>query len=301
MKGIVYIVSEVVDAGESELKIAAPAPYVGRHCDSYAMRTNDFVIALWPQLLVSKKTLNNYIGAYTRYLAKGIGDTQVCLVTKLQLINLMAKLPAQTRYQTLMVARVIFREALERELISISPAASIKPPRIEVKPGKFLTWEELSVIDFGKQTSRIQFLALHGLRYGEASAMVDLDVYDGLVHINKSAAGATKTVAGNRVVPLLSPFPGFAKSQKRLATLLAPYGVTVHSLRKTYAYTLKSSQIHVTTAAKLMGHSNPLVTMKIYTLVLDDEIAKSGIAIGTFLVKSSLDNQKNLAKHVNTT
>ena len=112
--------------------------------------------------------------------------------------------------------------------------------------------------------------------------------------------GETKTVGRNRVVPLISPFPGFAKSQKRLATLLAPFGVTVHSLRKTYAYTLKSAQIHVTTAAKSMGHSNPLITMKIYTLVLDDEIAKSGIAIGSFLVKSSLDNQKNLPSVVNT-
>ena len=264
------------------------------------MRTDDFVAMLWPQLLVTDKTLHNYVGAYARYLHAGIGDMEIALVEKNQLINLLSVLPAQTRYQTLMVARVIFREAVERELITVSPAASIKPPRIEVKPAKFLTWEELLVIDFGKQTSRIQFLALHGLRYGEASAMVDADVYDGLVHINKSAAGATKTVAGNRVVPLLSPFPGFAKSQKRLATLLAPYGVTVHSLRKTYAYTLKCSQIHVTTAAKLMGHSNPLVTMKIYTLVLDDEIAKSGIAIGSFLVKSALDNPKKLPSFVNT-
>ena len=91
------------------------------------------------------------------------------------------------------------------------------------------------MIDFGKQTSRIQFLALHNRRYGEASAMLDSHIYDGLVHINKSATGATKTVAGNRVVPLLSPFPGFAKSQKRLATLLSPYGVTEHKLRKTQA------------------------------------------------------------------
>ena len=180
---------------------------------------------------------------------------------------------------------------MERDLISENPAASIKPPRIEVKPGKFLTWEDLSVIDFGKQTSRIQFLALHGCRYGEAVALLDSDIYDGLVHISKSAAGDTKTVAGNRVVPLLSPFPGFAKSQKRLATLLKPHGVTVHSLRKTYAYTLKSSQIHVTTAAKMMGHSNPLVTLKIYTLVLDDEIAKSASALEAFIVKSALDKQ----------
>jgi len=32
------------------------------------------------------------------------------------------------------------------------------------------------------------------------------------------------------------------------------------SLRKTYAHFLKSNNVHVTTAAKLMGHSNPPVT-----------------------------------------
>jgi integrase len=255
------------------------------------MEINSFVEILFPQLLITAKTLKNYTGAYNCHLILEIGGMELEDVTKNQLVNLLAVLPAQTRYQTLMVARVIFREAMERDLISENPAKTIKPPRIDVKPGKFLTWEELSVIDFGKQTARIQFLALHGCRYGEAVALLDTDIYDGLVHISKSAAGETKTVAGNRVVPLLSPFPGFAKSQKRLATLLKPFGVTVHSLRKTYAYTLKSSQIHVTTAAKMMGHSNPLVTLKIYTLVLDDEIAKSASAIEAFMVKSSLDIQ----------
>jgi integrase len=255
------------------------------------MLVNTFVEILFPQLLITAKTLKNYSCAFNLHLKNEIGELELGVVTKNQLVNLLAILPAQTRYQTLMVARVIFREAMERDLITENPAKSIKPPRIDVKPGKFLTWEELSMIDFGKQTERIQFLALHGCRYGEAVALSDDDIYDGLVHINKSIAGVTKTVAGNRVVPLLSPFPGFAKSQKRLATLLKPYGVTVHSLRKTYAYTLKSSQIHVTTAAKMMGHSNPLVTLKIYTLVLDDEIAKSASALGAFIVKSSLDNQ----------
>ena len=83
--------------------------------------------------------------------------------------------------------------------------------------------------DFGKQTLRIQFLALHGCRYGEAVALLDADIYDGLVHISKSAAGETKTVVGNRVVPPPSP-----------------RGVTVHSLRNTYAHTLKNTLLDIT-------------------------------------------------------
>ncbi len=56
---------------------------------------------------------------------------------------------------------------------------------------------------------------------------------------------------------------------------LRPYGVTVHSLRKTYAYSLKSSNIHVTTAAKLLGHANTMDPLKIYRGVRDNEIAAS--------------------------
>jgi integrase len=49
-----------------------------------------------------------------------------------------------------------------------------------------------------------------------------------------------------------------------------------HSLRHTYAYILKSQGIHVTTAQKLMGHSDPKITMAIYTRVLDNEIDNAG-------------------------
>ena len=95
--------------------------------------------------------------------------------------------------------------------------------------------------------------------------------------------GATKSKAGVREVPLISQFDPFPRYQKSVAKALKPYGVTVHSLRKTYAYTLKSAQVHVTTAAKLLGHSNPLVTMKIYTAVLDDEIEKSGESLARLM------------------
>jgi integrase len=54
------------------------------------------------------------------------------------------------------------------------------------------------------------------------------------------------------------------------------HGITVHSLRKTYAYLLKTQGIHVTTAQRLLGHSDPVLTMKIYTGVLDSEIDDAG-------------------------
>jgi len=42
------------------------------------------------------------------------------------------------------------------------------------------------------------------------------------------------------------------------------------------AYILKSQGVHVTTAQKLLGHSDVKVTLKVYTQVLDDEIDAAG-------------------------
>lgn len=247
------------------------------------LKLSIFVDALWPQLEITPKTLSNYKGAYSRYIDTPLGNTEILELQKTEILDILATLPAQTRYQTFMVLRVILREAMARQLIDENPLIGIRTPKVTVQPSKFLKWEELKEIDFGYHTKRIHFLALHGLRYGEAAALTIDDIHDGRVFITKSKWGATKTTAGIRSVPQMCDFVEFPIYQDRIAKVLRPYGVTVHSLRKTYAYILKQSNVHVTTAAKLMGHSNPLVTLKIYTQVLDNEIDDSGADIKAFL------------------
>ena len=250
------------------------------------MVLSQLISEIMPHLEITDKTRENYESAYRVNLAPKLSNKHLDQIDKNDIISAIATLPPQTKYQTLMVARTIFREAVERELVGANPAATIKPPRITVKPAKFLTWEELSALNFGEQHKRILFLALHGLRYGEAAALTAADIYDDLVHITKSKHGATKTKAGVRNVPLVCQFEPFALNQKSIARALRPHGVTVHSLRKTYAYLLKTSGVHVTTAQKLMGHSDPVVTLKIYTLVKDEEIAASGKAVTSYIEKS---------------
>ena len=247
------------------------------------MKLSPFVAQILPSLDIREKTRRNYQGCYQRYLHPIIGHQELSQISKSDLLVSLDPLPPQTRYQTLMTARVIFREAVNRELIQGNPAVSIKAPKVSVKPAKFLTWEELQSLDFGRQTKRIRFLALHGCRYGEAAALTEEDIHDGLVHITKSKYGPTKSKSGVRKVPHLSEFERFAQYQNAIARALKPYGVTVHSLRKTYAYTLKSSAIHVTTAAKLMGHSNPMITLNVYTQVRDNEIGESKSAIQEYM------------------
>jgi len=109
------------------------------------------------------------------------------------------------------------------------------------------------------------------LRWGEAVALSESDIKDGLIYINKSIHGPKKTQSGVRTVPCLGYFEIFPATRKPLAKALKPYVVTIHSLRKTYAYLRKSNNVHVTTAQKLLGHASPMVTLSIYTEVLDQE------------------------------
>ena len=61
------------------------------------------------------------------------------------------------------------------------------------------------------------------------------------------------------------------------------HGVTVNSLRRTYAYLLKTQGVHVTTAQRLLGHSDQLMTLKVYTSVLDSEIDEAAEVLERYI------------------
>ncbi len=96
-----------------------------------------------------------------------------------------------------------------------------------------------------------------------------------------TAATTTYTIAGTAgddvtgSVVITETFPAGAGD---------PHGIHIHSLRHTYAYILKSQGIHVTTAQKLMGHSDPKITMAIYTRVLDNEIDSAGAVLRRLMI-----------------
>ena len=182
-----------------------------------------------------------------------------------------------------MVIKTLFREAHERGWVNENPTKGIKAPKIRTAPSPFLTWDEVRDGFFGNYDNHIRFLALHGLRWGEAVVLTEKDIKDGLVHINRSIHGPTKTESGVRTVPYLGYFEQFPATRKPLAKVLKPYGVTIHSLRKTYAYILKTNNVHVTTAQKLLGHSSPMVTLAVYTKVLDSEILQTGTQLSSAL------------------
>jgi integrase len=248
---------------------------------------DDFANSLWSNLSLSPKTIKNYRNSYKHNIRSSLGNLKLVEIKKSDITSCLLTLQPNVAYQTLMSLRCIFKFAHRLELVVIDPTEDLKTPKTLPKQLSFLTWEELSKLEFGKQANRIRFLALHGLRYSEAAALTVDDIKKNRVYINKSIYGATKSRHSVRSVPYLGHFEMFPKYQNSIADKLKPFGVNVHSLRKTYAYILKTSNVHVTTAAKLMGHSNPLITLKLYTQVKDDEIDIAGIAMNKFLNDSN--------------
>lgn len=252
------------------------------------MLVDQFVSELFTSLPVTPKTLDNYRGEYRRHLASTIGSLRVQDVTPIDVRNSIKGLPPQTKRLTLMVARTIFREAQRCGLIESNPTVSIETPIVRVAPASFLTLDQVRVGDFGAYNNQIRFLALHGLRWGEAVVLDGSEIHDGYVYVDKSIHGTTKSAAGVRRVPYMGYFAPFPKTARPLRRVLNPFGVTIHSLRKTYAYLLKSNGVHVTTAQKLMGHADPTVTLRIYTLVRDEEIEATGTLLRRALSAGNL-------------
>ena len=220
---------------------------------------------------------------YRCHIGPNLGSLELGEIKRAQIQALIKPLPPQTAATTLAVIKTLYREALAQEIVDHSPAHGIKSQQVIVEPRKFLTWEQVDKKSFGKYTTQIRFLALHGLRWSEAVALTEEDIRDGRIYINKSVHGKTKSRAGVRTVPLISPFKKFPTTRRPLRKVLQPHGITIHSLRHTYAYLLKSQGVHVTTAQKLLGHSDPKVTLSVYTQVLDTEIDDTGALLRSFI------------------
>jgi integrase len=208
-----------------------------------------------------------------------MGSVELDKVEPVAIQRCLLSLPPQTSRHCLMLIKTIYREAALYGQSTINPSLGLKTPAIQLSEKNFLTWEEVNSKEWGRYNEQIRFLALHGLRWSEAAVITENDIRDGFVFISKSVYGPCKSKSSVRKVPYLghfAPLPITYKPMQKCANL---HGVTVHSFRRTYAYLLKTQGVHVTTAQRLLGHSDPMMTLKVYTSVLDSEIDDAGVLL----------------------
>jgi integrase len=249
------------------------------------MFVDEWVETVWKVIQVRPKTVHDYKRLYKRHLQPLIGKLEIEEVEAKTLQIKLLSLPPQTARHTLMLAKTIWREANIYGITEKNPTFKIKSPAIQITPRKFLTWEEVNNLDWGRYNEQIRFLALHGLRWSEAVALQPEDIHDDFVWVNKSIHGLCKSKSSIRRVPYLGYFKKFPKSYKPLQKAANSQGINLHSLRKTYAYLLKTQGVHVTTAQRLLGHSDPIMTLKIYTGVRDEEIDVVALSLHQYLQK----------------
>ena len=240
------------------------------------MKFKDFLIIFFALAVLSKHTIETYQSYLRKHILPQLGDIELGSITRTMIRNIIIPMSPQSAATTLAILKSLFREAMNLGLVESSPVHGLRGPKVQVPPRRFLTWEELSEINFGKYDHHIKFLALHGLRWSEAVALTVDDIRAERIYVTKSIHGGTKSLAGLRTVPLVMEFQPFPRHPRTLRKVLAPHRITIHSLRHTYAYILKKQGVHVTTAQKLLGHSDPKVTLKVYTQVLDSEIDDVG-------------------------
>jgi integrase len=243
------------------------------------MLVSEWVETLWTVLNVRPKTLQNYKHQYRRYLKDVMGSYELDLVKPVELQQCLLALPPQTSRHCLMLIKTIYREANLYGHTKANPSIGLKTPQIQLSEKKFLTWDEVNSRSWGRYDEQIRFLALHGLRWSEAVAITESDIRDGFVYVSKSVYGPCKSKSSIRKVPYLGHFSPLPASYKPMQKCANTHGVTVHSFRRTYAYLLKTQGIHVTTAQRLLGHSDPMMTLKVYTSVLDSEIDDAGVLL----------------------
>jgi len=241
----------------------------------------------WTVLNVRKKTLFDYKALYRRHLQPVIGQMEINDVPSVEIQKVLLGLSPQTAKHTLMVLKSMYREANLYKVSNTNPTQGLKTTPIRFQPKKFLTWDEVNALDWGKYNNQVRFVALHGLRWSEAVVITQEDIRDGFVWVSKSFHGDVKSSASNRKVPYLGFFEPLPMSYKTLRKAVNKHGINVHSLRRTYAYLLKTQGVHVTTAQKLLGHSDPMMTLKVYTSVLDSEIDDAGDSLRHAITTSS--------------
>ena len=208
-----------------------------------------------------------------------MGSVELDKVEPVAIQRCLLSLPPQTSRHCLMLIKTIYREAALYGQSTINPSLGLKTPAIQLSEKKFLTWEEVNSKEWGRYNEQIRFLALHGLRWSEAAVITEDDIRDGFVFISKSVYGPCKSKSSIRKVPYLGHFEPLPITYKPMQKCANLHGVTVHSFRRTYAYLLKTQGVHVTTAQRLLGHSDPMMTLKVYTSVLDSEIDDAGVLL----------------------
>ena len=236
--------------------------------------------------------------------------------------------PATVRYVHRVLSLALAYAVLDGRL-SRNPAEGVPLPRAKPRRKRYLTHAEVERLaaECARYSTLVYVLGYTGLRWGEVAALHvgDLDLMRRRITVHRAMAevagravvGTPKDherrdvpvpaflvdelaqlVAGRAAGELVFPAPGggflrngnFRRNDFDAAAERAGVdGVTPHGLRHTAASLAHQAGASVVTISRMLGHSSPLVTMKVYSHWYEDDLDAVADRLNTAKINAAAD------------
>lgn len=276
-----------IDRYQSEVLQYSVAEWVNLWRDMYKVNT------------VKEGTLYHLDLLLKKYIIPTFGSYKLEELQPLKIQTFFMKVTApRLRQQLYCTLNDIFTKAFSLKLIAFNPMCGITIPTYHKKESIALNREQQEKFVTACQTNKYGNLFLimlyAGLRRGEALALTyaDIDLEKNVLHITKTVndlnhINSPKTRTSVRDVPIFAPLrPHLQKyaliSSKRLFPIareiarrhfllvlekseLLGLGITMHSLRHTFATRCCELNVNVKATQKWLGHATAQMTMNIYS------------------------------------
>ena len=236
--------------------------------------------------------------------------------------------PATVRYVHRVLSLALAYAVLDGRL-SRNPAEGVPLPRAKPRRKRYLTHGEVERLagECARYSTLVYVLGYTGLRWGEVAALHvdDLDLMRRRITVHRAMAevagravvGTPKDherrdvpvpaflvdelavlVAGRAPGDLVFPAPGggflrngnFRRNDFDAAAERAGvHDVTPHGLRHTAASLAHQAGASVVTISRMLGHSSPLVTMKVYSHWYEDDLDAVADRLNTAKINAGAD------------
>lgn len=228
-----------------------------------------------------------------------IANLRLDKITSIQLQEFFNSIKQQPKQEKLhIMLKDAFTKAVKNKLIADNPMADVEITRHKSKTTNALTQEqEKAFVDACRTCKHGDLLLIclyQGLRLGEAAALTyeDVDFEKGTISINKAVdhlgnLTTPKTETSNRVIPLFKRTrnvmqtcgtgkivaferKAYQHAISKIAKQLAIPGLTIHTLRHTFATRCAEANVPAKVVQKWLGHSTLEMTLNVYTHVNRD-------------------------------
>jgi integrase len=309
---------------------ATPAPTLDQAAADWLKGAQDGSIRTRSGDVYKPSAVRGYDQAITNRLRPRLGDRRLSDITRVDLQDFADRLLAEgldpsTIRNCLMPLRAIYRRAIARGEVAVSPVSGIALPAVRGRRDRIASPQEArELLDALPLADRALWAtAMYaGLRLGELRALrwEDVDLAGGVIRVEKSwdpKAGpiAPKSAAGRRSVPIPGALRDLLAAHK--ATMGRAEGhafgrsastafsdaactararrvwqeaglqaITLHECRHTFASLMIAAGVNAKALSTYMGHSNIAITMDRYGHLMPGNEAEAAELLDAYLQRA---------------